>query len=88
MDYKETIINNYETAPLIELEDYKCPEGGKGFFIKGFDGKKLRIAIWNIGSNNGTIILQSGRTEFIEKYKYNEKNYAIQSPFKNNTAQI
>ena len=68
MDYKETIINNYETAPLIELEDYKCPEGGKGFFIKGFDGKKLRIAIWNIGSNNGTIILQSGRTEFIEKY--------------------
>ena len=68
MDDKETIINQYEKAPLIELEDFKCPEGGKGFFIKGFDDKKLRIALWNVNSDKGTIILQSGRTEFIEKY--------------------
>jgi len=68
VDDKEIIINQYETAPLIELEDFKCPEGGKGFFIKGFDDKKLRIALWNLNSDKGTIILQSGRTEFIEKY--------------------
>jgi len=65
---KEILINKYEKAPLIELSDYQCPEGGSGFFIKGFDGKKLRVAIWNINSDKGTIILQSGRTEFIEKY--------------------
>ena len=61
-------INKYEEAPLIELEDFKCPEGAKGFFIKGFDNKKLRVALWNIDSDKGTIVLQSGRTEFIEKY--------------------
>tara|TARA_B100000676_G_C17473975_1_gene530047 strand:+ start:140 stop:442 length:303 start_codon:yes stop_codon:yes gene_type:complete len=61
-------INKYETAPLIELEDFKCPEGAKSFFIRGFDNKKLRVALWNINSDKGTIILQSGRTEFIEKY--------------------
>ena len=68
MDDKETIINKYEKAPLIELEDFKCPEGVKGFFINSFDNKKLRVALWNINSDKGTIILQSGRTEFIEKY--------------------
>ena len=68
MDDKQTIINNYKIAPLIELEDFKCPEGGQSFFLNGFDGKRLRVAIWNINSEEGTIILQSGRTEFIEKY--------------------
>ena len=68
MDDKEIIINKYEKAPLIELEDFKCPEGAKGFFVKGFDDKKLRVALWNKNSEKGTIILQSGRTEFIEKY--------------------
>ena len=68
MDDKEAIINKYEKAPLIELEDFKCPEGATGFFVNGFDNKKLRVALWNINSDKGTIILQSGRTEFIEKY--------------------
>ena len=68
MDDKETIINKYEEAPLIELEDFKCPDGAISFFIDGFDNKKLRVALWNINSESGTIILQSGRTEFIEKY--------------------
>ena len=68
MDDKQIIINKYEIAPLIELVDFKCPEGGQSFFVKGFDNKKLRIAIWNINSAKGTVILQSGRTEFIEKY--------------------
>ncbi len=68
MDDKEIIINKLNKAPLIELEDFKCPEGGQAFYIKSFDGKQLRIALWNIKSDKGTIILQSGRTEFIEKY--------------------
>ena len=68
MDDIETIINKYEKAPLIELEDFKCPGGGNAFFINGFDNKRLRVALWNINSDEGTIILQSGRTEFIEKY--------------------
>ena len=68
MDDKEIIINKLKSAPLIELEDFKCPEGGQAFYIKSFDGKKLRIALWNIKSDIGTIVLQSGRTEFIEKY--------------------
>ena len=38
------------------------------FFIKPVDGVNLRIAIWNETSSKGTILLQSGRTEFIEKY--------------------
>ena len=61
-------ISKYEKAPLIELEDFQCPEGAKSFFIRGFDNKKLRVALWNMNSDKGTIILQSGRTEFIEKY--------------------
>ena len=56
-------LNKYETAPLIELEDFQCPEGAKSFFIRGFDNKKLRVALWNINSGKGTIILQSGRTD-------------------------
>ena len=68
MDDIETIINKYEKAPLIELEDFKCPDGGNAFFINGFDNKRLRVALWNINSDEGTVILQSGRTEFIEKY--------------------
>ncbi len=68
MDDIETIINKYEKAPLIELEDFKCPGGGNAFFINGFDNKRLRVALWNINSDEGTVILQSGRTEFIEKY--------------------
>tara|TARA_B100000482_G_scaffold192385_1_gene180344 strand:- start:336 stop:1310 length:975 start_codon:yes stop_codon:yes gene_type:complete len=68
VDDIETIINKYEKAPLIELEDFKCPGGGNAFFINGFDNKRLRVALWNINSDEGTIILQSGRTEFIEKY--------------------
>ena len=68
MDDREIIINKFEKAPLIELDNFKCPEGGQGFFIKGFDRKKLRVALWNLNSDRGTIILQSGRTEFIEKY--------------------
>ena len=30
-------ISKYEIAPLIELEDFQCPEGAKSFFIRGLN---------------------------------------------------
>ena len=55
-------------APLIDIDSFNCPSGGDSFFYKTTDGVNLRIAIWNETSSKGTILLQSGRTEFIEKY--------------------
>ena len=55
-------------APLIDIDGFNCPSGGDSFFYKTLDGVNLRIAIWNETSSKGTILLQSGRTEFIEKY--------------------
>ena len=68
MDDKESFINNHETAPLIELDDFCCPLGSNSFYFRTYDDKKIRIALWNLQSKKGTILLQSGRTEFIEKY--------------------
>ncbi len=68
MDDKELFINKHESAPLFEIEDFSCPPSSKSFYFYSEDGKKLRIALWNVNSSKGTILLQSGRTEFIEKY--------------------
>ena len=54
-------------APLNELEDFSF-SGGQAFFYEITEEDQLRIAFWNLESTKGTIILQSGRTEFIEKY--------------------
>tara|TARA_X000000368_G_scaffold411360_1_gene396118 strand:+ start:1800 stop:2774 length:975 start_codon:yes stop_codon:yes gene_type:complete len=65
------IRDNFQSgpkAPLIDIDSFNCPSGGKSFFHKTLDGVNLRIAIWNETSSKGTILLQSGRTEFIEKY--------------------
>ena len=58
----------FQKAELIELDDFKAPKGYEIFYYPVFDGVKIRVCIWNKQSNLGTIILQSGRTEFIEKY--------------------
>ena len=50
-------INKYETAPLIELEDFKCPEGAKGFFIRGFDNKKSYYASFQIEGKNESVTM-------------------------------
>ena len=55
-------------APLVGINNFNCPSGGESFFYKTLDGVNLRIAIWNQSSSKGTVLLQSGRTEFIEKY--------------------
>ena len=55
-------------APLVDIDSFNCPLGGESFFYKTLDGVNLRIATWNQSSSKGTVLLQSGRTEFIEKY--------------------
>lgn len=57
-----------QEAPLTEIEDFCAPDGGKAFFFNTSDKIRIRVAIWSVNSSKGTIVLQSGRTEFIEKY--------------------
>mgnify|MGYP001282783213 CR=1 FL=1 len=57
-----------QEAPLTEIKDFRSPDNGKAYFFTTSDKIRIRIGIWNTGSIKGTIILQSGRTEFIEKY--------------------
>ena len=64
-------------APLRELEDFSF-SGGQAFFYEINEEDQLRIAFWNMESTKGTIILQSGRTEFIEKYY--EVSFFIKNP--------
>ena len=60
----------YQKAPYLELDHYKAPQGIKAIFIPMKDGKKIRLAYWkDVKKNNkGTILLQQGHNEFIEKY--------------------
>ena len=68
-------------APLFETSNLSC-SGGEGYFFMVNPADKLRVAFWNLDSNKGTIILQSGRTEFIEKYyevisEFTTRGYAV-----------
>lgn len=62
----------FETAPYIELDDYKAPKNIKSIFLPMKDNIKLRLIYWKSlttnDENNGTILLQQGHNEFIEKY--------------------
>ena len=73
--------NKYPEAPLYETSNLSCP-GGNAYFFPINEKDKLRIAFWNLDSEKGTIILQSGRTEFIEKYyevisEFVERGFAV-----------
>ena len=63
-----SLPTSLQEAPLTEIENFTAPKGGKAFFFTTSDQVRIRVAIWNTESTVGTIILQSGRTEFIEKY--------------------
>ena len=74
-------MKTLENAPLIEIEGLECPKGEAHFFNLNGDNK-LRVAFWNLSSSKGTIFLQSGRTEFIEKYyevisEFIDRGYAV-----------
>jgi lysophospholipase len=82
MKSNDNLISNYEEAELIETESLKAPPGYDCFFYTSKDLTKLRVTVWNTGSIKGTIVLQSGRTEFTEKYfevvsEFIERGYCI-----------
>ena len=54
------------SAPLY-LDVAEAPKSGHACWIQASDGVRLRFAAWEKGSK-GTILIFSGRTEFIEKY--------------------
>lgn len=54
-----------ERAPL--LWD-AAPATGEAFWIRAADGVRLRAALFPATSPRGSVLLSSGRTEFIEKY--------------------
>ena len=62
---------DYQKAPYLELDNYKAPKGINSIFIPMEDGKRIRLIYWKTNLKNkinGTILLQQGHNEFIEKY--------------------
>ena len=61
--------SKYQTAPYLELDNYKPPKGINSYFVPMDDGIKLRVCHWINKSKEirGTILLQQGHNEFIEK---------------------
>ena len=61
-----------QSAPYIELEDYKAPKGINSVFLYMRDKIKIRLIYWKNSKltekNMGTVLLQQGHNEFIEKY--------------------
>ena len=68
---------NYQKAPYLELDDYKAPKGINSYFVPMDDGVRIRVCHWLNESKecNGTIFLQQGHNEFIEKYYETIKNF-------------
>ena len=62
--------SKFEKAPYIELDDYRAPNGISSYFVKMNDGIRLRVCHWINQSKEtrGTILLQQGHNEFVEKY--------------------
>ena len=53
---------------FIRIPSNPVPQGGEVFYIETADGAKLRAALFPAASSGGTVVLMSGRSEFIEKY--------------------
>lgn len=60
----------FKIAPYLELDDYKAPEGINSYFIPMDDGINIRLCYWLNTKEKckGTVLLQQGHNEFIEKY--------------------
>ncbi len=67
---EEFSISKYQKAPYLELDDYKAPDGIESYFVNMNDGIKIRVCHWlqRKEKSAGTIFLQQGHNEFIEKY--------------------
>ncbi len=66
----EFSVSKYQKAPYLELDDYKAPDGIESYFVNMNDGIKIRVCHWlqKKEKSAGTIFLQQGHNEFIEKY--------------------
>ena len=83
---EEFNYSNFQKAPYLELDDYKAPKGISSYFIKMDDGIRLRVCHWICEEKNkkGTILLQQGHNEFIEKYyetiqEFLDRGYSVVS---------
>ena len=67
---EEFNIFKYQKAPYLELDNYKAPKGIESYFINMDDGIKIRVCHWlqKKEKSTGTVLLQQGHNEFIEKY--------------------
>ncbi len=81
---EEPKFMDFEKAPFLELEDYRAPEGIESYFVPMNDGIKIRICHWisKSAESKGTILLQQGHNEFIEKYfetiqEFLDRNYSV-----------
>ncbi|SPF78406.1 alpha/beta fold hydrolase [Pseudoprimorskyibacter insulae] len=62
-------------APLFaDLAD--GPEGARGYWLRTEDGVRVRVGHFPSATGRGTILLFPGRTEYIEKYGRNAKDFA------------
>ena len=79
----EPNFSKYVKAPYLELDNYKAPKGIKSYFVCMDDGIKLRVCHWkNNKLSKGTILLQQGHNEFIEKYyetiqEFLDRNFSV-----------
>lgn len=66
----ESKFLKFKRAPYLELNDYRAPKGINSYFVPMDDGIRLRVCHWMNDSKNikGTVLLQQGHNEFIEKY--------------------
>lgn len=55
-------------APLLSLPEAPVPAGGAAEWFEGAGGLRLRAALFPAANPRGSVVLSSGRTEFIEKY--------------------
>ena len=83
---EEYNFSRFQEAPYLELDNYKAPKGINSYFVPMNDGIKIRVCHWINDSlnNKGTVLLQQGHNEFIEKYyetiqEFLDKNYSVVS---------
>ena len=81
---EESKFSELQRAPYLELKNYKAPKGINSYFLPMDDGINIRVCFWVNKNNNlkGTILLQQGHNEFIEKYyetieEFIERDYSV-----------
>ena len=80
----ESKFLEFEKAPYLELDNYKAPKGINSFFVPMDDNIRLRVCCWLNQEHKvkGTILLQQGHNEFIEKYyetiqEFIDRDYSV-----------